>query len=771
MDRIKLEKKFDSEELQKIDELSKELGLLKETVKILYSRGLDSIEKINRFLNAGKSNFIDPFYLSGMKELVEKVKEAAENGERAVIYGDYDADGLCASTIMYNALKYIGLESYIYIPERVEGYGLSVENIEKIAEDFFPDLFITVDCGISSKKEVDYIRDLGVNIIVTDHHELPEELPDCITVNPKLKGQKYPFDNLCGAGVALKIAYALMGDKADSLIDLAALATVADSVPLLDENRDIVAAGLKMLSSQNPRKCLKELISTKNKEITAQTLSFTVAPRINAAGRMGDSEKALKLLLSENDFEIKTLAEELNILNSERQKLCDEEFKQAKQMLSEKGAYKNIIILCSENWNSGFVGIVAAKLVEEYSRPVILFVNNNGMLKGSARSINKINIYEAVNSVKALTEGFGGHSQAAGITIKIENLDKFEEGINNYLSEKYTKADYIPEILVTDFINEKLEKRFIKELSLLEPFGMQNRNPLFSCEITSAKARYLKAETTHIGLDTNIMEMVYFNGGRYFELLNDSFKKTLVFEPCLSVYNGREYIKGYVKDIESEYCGSEKEKLYIFRNNIIQTLNDSSLDYVFNNTEEINNKIKENINGYGCCFVLNDIENLRYFKEAENLRQEIYTPVLKNLSNILLISPVKTDLSGYNEVVFLDKPLASTIIFNKKIIVNNELLGYNFINRIETGRERMLEIYSFIKNSQTKEGCNSIELFFNTNPPYPCEEFIFAAEVFLQLNLISFVGESVIINRNVKSDLNNSKLYAKVNEIKQIKNL
>jgi len=768
MNRIKLEKQFSEDELNFINELSIKSNLLKETVKILYSRGLDSIEKINSFLNAGKSNFIDPFYLSGMSELVQRIQQTVENGERVVIYGDYDADGICSSTIMYNTLTNLGLECFIYIPERVEGYGLSVENIEKISEEYFPDLFITVDCGISSYKEVEYIKDLGIDIIITDHHELPDILPDCIIINPKLKGQKYPYDNLCGAGVALKVAYALIGDKADELIDFAAVATVADSVPLMNENRDIVASGLKMLSYPNARQCFKELLSsTKNKDVTSQTLAFIIAPRINAAGRMGNAEKALKLMLSNNDFEIKTLADELNGLNSERQKLCEELYKQAKNMLTEKGAYKNIIILQAENWSNGFVGIVASKLVEEYCRPVILFSNNKGVLKGSARSVENINIFEAINSAKYLTEGFGGHSQAAGISIKQENIAQFEDELNIYLGNKYTTEDYLPKITVIDFVNDKFERRFLKELSLLEPFGVQNRNPLFSCEISSVNIKYLKAESTHLGIETNVMDMVYFNGAKYFDLLNSSLKKRIVFEPCISIFNGKEYIKGYIKDIDSEYTGTEKEKLSIFRNNLLQINSQDVIDYDYINTDIIKEKINNNINGYGCCFILNDIDNLLLYKEAELLRKEIYTPILKNLSNMLLISPIKADLTGYNEIIYLDKPLSINIINNKKIIVNNDILGYNFINRIEIDRERMIEIYTYIKNSEIKKGFNSIDLYYNMNPEYTAEEFIFAVEVFVELKLFTFIGETLFVNKGIKSDLKNSQIYLKVDSIKQ----
>lgn len=256
--------------------------------------------------------------------------------------------------------------------------------MDKIFEDCQPELFITVDCGISCAAEAQYIYELGADVIVTDHHELPETLPDCVVVNPKLKDD-YPYDNLCGAGVAFKLACALLGEEAYKYLDFAALATVADSVPLLGENRDIVTEGLRLINSR-PRSCFAALLGKTYDNVTAQNLAFTVAPRINAAGRMGDAQAAFRLFTSVDESEILELAAKLGAYNAERQKYCDELYASAKAKLWKKGAYGNVIMLSDESWNAGFVGIVAARLAEEYNRPALLFVHNGDMLKGSARS-------------------------------------------------------------------------------------------------------------------------------------------------------------------------------------------------------------------------------------------------------------------------------------------------------------------------------------------------------------------------------------------------
>ena len=302
MKKLVPEYAFTAEQLNIISDLAAETGLTEQTTRILYARGFDDVKKINRFMRPSRKNFLSPFLMKGMKEAVEMITRARDEGQTVAVFGDYDADGVCASAIMFHALRDFGIDAHIYIPERSDGYGLSEEMIDRIFEECNPELFITVDCGISNAKETQYIYELGSDVIVTDHHELPETLPDCVIINPKLKDD-YPYDNLCGAGVAFKLACALIGDAAYRYLDFATLATVADSVPLLGENRDIVAEGLKIFNT-NMRPCFAGLIGKTYDGITAQTLAFNVAPRINAAGRLGDARAAFELFTAEKETDI-----------------------------------------------------------------------------------------------------------------------------------------------------------------------------------------------------------------------------------------------------------------------------------------------------------------------------------------------------------------------------------------------------------------------------------------------------------------------------------
>ena len=401
MKKIIAEAEFTAEQLNIITELTAATGLCEQTVRILVGRGVDTAEKIDGFIHAGRQRFLSPFLMSGMKRAVELITRAREEDWSVAVYGDYDADGICASAILTRALADFGIDAVTFVPERKNGYGLSVEALDEIFEEYFPQLFITVDCGISNAQEVEYIKEQGAEVIVTDHHELPEILPDCICINPKIEDE-YPYDNLCGAGVAFKLACALNGKDAYKYLDFAAIATVADSVPLTGENRDIVAEGLSLINAR-PRKNYAEFLK-KDEKVTSQSLAFSIAPKINAAGRMGDARAALALFLSDDGKEIYDYSVKLTAYNIERQKYCDGLYLSAKEMLRNKGAHGRVIVLCGEDWNTGFVGIVAARLAEEYCRPALLFVNHGGKLKGSARSIDGVNIFEALKACSHLIE-------------------------------------------------------------------------------------------------------------------------------------------------------------------------------------------------------------------------------------------------------------------------------------------------------------------------------------------------------------------------------
>ncbi|MBQ0099459.1 MAG: DHH family phosphoesterase [Firmicutes bacterium] len=360
--------------------ISNECGIMQDTARLLLHRNIDSIEKAKIFLSPSKKYFYNPNLLFGVKEAVERIKKAKEGNENILVFGDYDADGVCATTVLYSSLNDFGVNVNAVIPEREDGYGLNVEMIKKIISKNKIDVIVTVDCGISDYEKIEEIKKLGLDVIVTDHHEPPEMLPNCICINPKIKGQDYPFNGLCGAGVAYKLSYALIGEKADNYLDFVSLATVADSMDLIDENRNIVYEGLKIFNSNKLRSCFKYCLGENvNKQITAQTLAFSLAPRINAGGRMGDANSALNLFLEEDENEKFNLAVRLNTYNIDRQVQCDEIYNQAKVIIKEKKLYNDkAILIYNESWKSGFVGIVASKLVEEYNRPVIVFVGYDG---------------------------------------------------------------------------------------------------------------------------------------------------------------------------------------------------------------------------------------------------------------------------------------------------------------------------------------------------------------------------------------------------------
>ena len=322
MKRILPEFEFTDEQLNKIAALASKCGLTKTAASILYGRGVDTPEKVEAFVYPSRKHFISPFKMSGMKEACELIRRAKEEEWDVLIYGDYDADGVCASTIMGGALKDIGVNARVFVPERRNGYGVTVAALEEIFEDYFPQLVITVDCGISNAAEVEYLKESGCEVIVTDHHELPENIPDCICINPKFS-DGYPYDNLCGAGVAFKVACALEGEAAYKYLDFAALATVADSVPLLGENRDIVAEGLRLINT-NPRRCFSGFLTKSQEAADAHTLAFTIAPKINAAGRMGDAASALALFSETDEKAVFDLSARLTSYNQERQQRCDE---------------------------------------------------------------------------------------------------------------------------------------------------------------------------------------------------------------------------------------------------------------------------------------------------------------------------------------------------------------------------------------------------------------------------------------------------------------
>lgn len=763
MKKIAYEYEFSPEQLNEAERLASALDLTLTTAKILYARGIDTEEKIRSFLSPSADHFLSPFLMSGMREAVSLLERARAEEWRVAVFGDYDADGIGACAILSRALREYGIEPYIYVPERTEGYGMSVGAIDKIFDEFLPDLFLTVDCGISNRKEVEYIKEQGAYVIVTDHHELPDLLPDCICINPKIKDD-YPYDNLCGAGVALKLAQALIGERANVLLDFAALSTVADSVPLLGENRDIVAEGLKLIAHK-PRAAFAALLGKTTGEITAQTLAFTVAPRINAAGRMGDAYSALRLFTTEDEREIYELAVKLNAYNAERQQCCDELYAQANAQVRKKGAYGNVIMLVSESWNTGFLGIVAARIAEEYARPALLFVRRGNDLKGSARSVENVNIFDALKGCSEFIEEFGGHAQAAGINIKADQFEALERALNDYIGSHYKREDFIPVVYVAERIQGAFPKKLAKELNALEPYGVGHRRPLFVTEAEKLRAEPIKPQSPHLSVTGGGMEFMYFGGAKQKRLLESDLKKSLIFECNLSRFRGRDSLKGFIRTVVYDGTSGKEAEQDCFENAVLSLSAARPFQAESCTTEQLNALLKERLNtcAYGLCAVASERATLKNYPSLKDLNADLFEPSSGSICNTVLVSPLPDcDLSGYREIVFLDTPACvSFCTGNAKLYCNSEINGFRRLRSLSRERETLLAVFSSLRNLEgiSVGGTIADAARACALPDVPEEEVIFALAVFEELGIVTREGGKLRIIRGKKTELTASEVY------------
>lgn len=768
MKKIVPEYSFSEEQLHNVAQLADEMGLTEHITRILYARGVDTADKIRRFMRPSERNFLSPFLMRGMKEAVELITQARDEGRTVAVFGDYDADGICASAIMYHALKEFGVEPHVYVPERADGYGLSEEMIDRIFEECNPELFITVDCGISCAKETQYIYELGSDVIVTDHHELPEVLPDCIIVNPKLEDD-YPYDNLCGAGVAFKLACALIGEAAYKYLDFATLATVADSVPLLGENRDIVTEGLKRFNT-HLRPCFSMFLGKNQDGITAQTLAFTIAPRVNAAGRMGDAQSAFRLFIAESETEIYDLATKLCLYNTERQKYCDELYLSAKQKLLKKGAYDNVIMLSDESWNTGFIGIVAARIAEEYNRPTLLFVHHGEMLKGSARSIENVNIFTALKNCSNHIEEFGGHAQAAGINIRFDKFKDLEKALNEEIARTYTSRDFEQTIPVSEEIDEVFSEKFARELVAMEPYGVGHRRPLFSITARSCTARPVKAMSPHLTVKSEFIELLYFSGAKNLKIIESDVEKRFIFDVNVTKFRGREYIKGYVRDILYDGRTGRGVAESIFSNAIARFYAPSvelqKIELSMEETKALIAKKRAECK-YGLCLIASDRRTLRFYEGLEEFGCDLFYPSSRNLANALVVSPaVDADLSGFRDIVFLDTPSDYHLqaLRDRQVFVNRDICGYKMFATLDVARETLLEIFSALRREvNSLSGATAEEIAYTCDSlGFDRRQFIFALHVFEELGLVALGEGRLTVYRGVKAELTDSSIYRQV---------
>ena len=757
--------------------LSKKINISPEISQILNNRGIENEKDAEIFMNPSLEYLRDPFLMKDMKKSTERIKKAIENKERIYIYGDYDVDGVSSTSILYLYFKSIGFPVKYYIPNRLEeGYGINEDAIKKIHDDGC-DLIITVDCGITSVKEVELANELGIDVIITDHHECQSEIPDAYAiVNPKQEDCNYPFDMLCGCVVAFKMIQALTDEEEfkTSMFDyleIVTLATICDIVPLIDENRIIVKNGLKLMK-EGKNLGLRELIKVcgiETNKIGSSHIGFSIGPRINASGRLGYSYLGVQLFTTDNEDEAKEIANILEGKNIERQMIESKMYKEAEEILSSDERFKDdkVLVIAKEGWQHGIIGIVASKLTEKYYKPTILLTIEDGEATGSARSIKGFSIFDALVSCKDLMNKFGGHEQAAGLALDAKNIDELRVRINEIADYNLSKEDLIENIKVEYELKEdSATLDLVDNLHKLEPFGLSNPSPRFIMrDLLLTNIFKMGKNKQHLKIiveNKKSYECVGFNMAYLADNFQLGDKVDILFQVDENNYNNERKVQFLLKDIRLSHPKSAVtnnlsmklfEKISPENKDSLYSVNTSKEDLVididgdkniniFDYIEEDTLVITNTLNGFYRALSdisLTDVEyeiNFNYINEKNNKVQLIFSPNID-----------KIDLKRYNRVILYDylynKEEYSYL--NKNILNSDNIIKYygeedkiylkNIIDNIVPSREEFINIYKqMLMSKELHLNLDEIKRVFKI---LPLKTFIIF-KVFKELNLLNF---------------------------------
>ncbi|OFY86536.1 MAG: single-stranded-DNA-specific exonuclease RecJ [Bacteroidetes bacterium RIFCSPLOWO2_12_FULL_35_15] len=558
-----------------VDQLANEVGIDKVLANLLIQRGVTSFETAKSFFRPSLSDLHDPFLMKDMDKAISRIEKAIKDHEKILVYGDYDVDGTTAVALVYSFFKKNipplseELVDY-YIPDRyAEGYGVSFQGIDFAKENNFT-LIIALDCGIKANDKVDYANERNIDFIICDHHRPGEFLPNAVAVlDAKRNDCTYPFDELCGCGVGFKLiqAYAqknnISFDKLTEYLDLTAISIASDLVPIVGENRTLCYFGIEQIN-KNPRKGIKAILDLANikKEITMNELVFTVGPRINAAGRIETGRSAVKLLISDSHENAKTSGASINVTNTERRALDVTITQHALSMIDENDELisRKSTVLFHSDWHKGVIGIVASRLTEKYYRPTIILTESNGMATGSARSVKDFDVYNAIESCADLLEQFGGHKYAAGLTMKLENLEAFQKRFEEVVCETILDHMLIPEIEIDAELElHQITPKFFRILKQFAPFGPENMAPVFMSKGLMDKGYVRIVGNNHLKLDIQAAQnpregfsAIAFGQSEHF----DNVLRKNVFSACYAIeeneYNGNISLQLNVKDMKME---------------------------------------------------------------------------------------------------------------------------------------------------------------------------------------------------------------------------
>ncbi|WP_057735962.1 single-stranded-DNA-specific exonuclease RecJ [Liquorilactobacillus uvarum] len=499
-----------------VKKISEETNLKPLVVQLLINKGFNTTEQIKSFLNPEVTELNDPFLMHDMQRAVERIQKSIISGQKIVVYGDYDADGITSTTLIYETLEQLGANIEYYIPDRFkDGYGPNKSVYKKLIEDGTK-LILTVDNGVSGFDAVQYANNQNVDVIITDHHELPQKLPEAYAIiHPRYPGQRYPFGQLAGVGVAFKLACALLDEVPQEMLDLVAIGTVADLVPLVAENRALVTFGLKMLqNTQRPGlEALFKAAGLTQSMINEENIGFAIAPRLNSLGRLKTASLGVKLLTTLDEETAQTLAQEVQQLNQKRQLLVEKTTTEAISVL--KGQKKHLVnVVYKKDWHEGILGIVASHLVEKTGRPSIVLSVTGENAKGSGRSVEAFQLYEALNNHRELMDTFGGHHMACGLTISLNKLDEFQNVLDQEARKQELDKIKKPSLKIAAKLSfSEIDEKLINDLKLLAPYGNGNPKPIF------AFSDYKIYETKLIGKKKNHLKLSLGQKGKKIDAL------------------------------------------------------------------------------------------------------------------------------------------------------------------------------------------------------------------------------------------------------------
>ena len=703
--------------------------------RLLEERGIYSEVEKKQFLYPRLDDIEDPSKLANIDKAKNRVMKAIERNEKIVVYGDYDADGVTATALLTEVLKELGAHVEYYIPNRfVEGYGLNEEAIQQFYQEGIT-LIITVDNGIANVVEAEVLKQLGIDLIITDHHEVQDEIPDAYAIIHPHLSEGYEFKQLAGVGIAFQFAHYLLGKLPMKYLDFVAIGTIADLVPLLKENRILAYFGLKQLE-KTEHIGLKVLMKKAglSDEINERDIGFVIGPRLNAVGRLQDAKIAVELLLTDDLEEAESIADNIERLNAERQNIVNTIVEEAERRINEDDRF---IILYDEEWHEGVLGIAASRIVNKYHRPVMMLKYNKetNELKGSARSIPAFNLFKNCMQIRHLFIQFGGHSQAAGMTFSFDHLPEIKKQLEQMMKEQLSEADYKRQIKVSQTLQiEEMTEELIYQISMFAPFGVENEEPIFHIKEKPMAIRQIGQDKNHLKLqfrkNGQIVEALGFGYGNIYYLLSEHTPVSIVGTLQINEWNGNKTIQIVIEDI-----AIEEWLLFDFRGR--QNLTTFQYFRTFFDRHTI---------------VINDLEKINGYIDIDEYEVITYDTDISTLSktDILYICDLPQDFHALEKIVVKTQP--------KSIHVSYNITENAYLQSIPS-REEFKWLYIFLlKNQPIHTKVDLPKIIYQTK--WSKDKLMFMLKVFFDLNFISVQDDMITVDTSAKkSALKNSRTY------------